>query len=133
MESIIETVETSGISAHLREDGIVHLYIKDHTHITREMLENLIVQLKQLKKNNVPLIVEGGEFITIGQNAKRFAKEFESKANISSRIVITKNLAQKILVNYYYKNQILEKPFKEFNNTEEAEKWISKNNHYSET
>jgi len=127
MRTFIETIEEPGISAHLRKDGIVHLYIKDHTHVTHLMLENLIVKLKKLKKGKIPLIVEAGEFVTIGQDAKKYAVEFEDKANISSRIVIAKNLAQKILVNYYYKNQVLKKPFKEFDSLKDAEKWLREN------
>ncbi len=124
MKTIIETVKNTGITANLRKDGIVYLYIEDYTHINKEILENLIKKLKKLKHDKIPLIVEGGEFITIGQDAKMFAKEFEEQAGISSRAVITKNLAHKILVNYYYKNQSFEKPFKEFDDIKEAEKWL---------
>jgi len=127
MNIFIETIEESGITAHLRKDGIVHLFIKNHTYVTHSMLENLIVQLKNLKKDKIPLIVEAGEFVTIGQDAKKYAKEFEDKANISSRIIIAKNLAQKILVNYYYKSQVLDKPFKEFNSLNDAESWLNEN------
>ncbi len=124
MNQFIKTIKDTGITAHLRKDGIVQLFIKDHTHVTHDELNKLIKKLNGFKQDKIPLIVEAGEFVTIGKDAKEFAQEFEQKAKISSRAVITKNLAQKILVNYYYKSQQLKKPFQEFESIEEAERWL---------
>ncbi|MBL1280494.1 MAG: hypothetical protein COA33_009490 [Fluviicola sp.] len=121
-----EQIVTNEITATLRQDGIVHLFIHDNTDITKDTLDNILVSLKKLKDGPIPLIVEAGEFVTVSKEAKLYAHDYESKINVESRALITKNLAQKIMVNFYYKNRPIDSPFKEFRTIEAGVEWLKR-------
>ncbi|HIP32293.1 MAG TPA: hypothetical protein EYG86_05995 [Crocinitomicaceae bacterium] len=121
----INKVRTDEITVTLRPDGIVHLYIHPETEISKNTLLSISSSLKQLvSKRSIPLIVEAGEFVSVSKEAKEYAKNYESEVDVISRSVITKNLAQKIIANYYYKNRTVSSPVEEFDTIEEGIKWL---------
>tara|TARA_R110002072_G_scaffold302060_2_gene483609 strand:- start:35166 stop:35558 length:393 start_codon:yes stop_codon:yes gene_type:complete len=124
--SFIEQIVTKEITATLREDGIIHLFIHSNTEVTKNTLDNILASLKKLQQGPIPLIVEAGEFVTVSKEAKLYAQDYESKIDVESRSLITKNLAQKIMVNYYYKNRPIDSAFKEFSSIDAGVKWLKK-------
>ena len=124
IKEIIQEISNDEISVQLRPDGIVHLFIHDEVEITKDTLIQLSNNLKKLVgEKAVPMIVEAGEFISVSKEAKQYAKDYESEIDVISRAVITKNLAQKIIANYYY-NREVSSPVKEFDTLEEGVEWL---------
>ena len=123
----IHKISTDEITVTLRPDGIVHLYIHPETEISKKTLLSISSSLKQLVgEDSIPLIVEAGEFVSVNKEAKEYAKNYESEIDVISRAVITKNLAQKIIANYYYKNRTVSSPVEEFDTIKEGVEWLTK-------
>ena len=118
-------ISTSEFTIQLREDGIIHLYLHDQIEISKNTLIELSENIKKLVGDKAaPLIVEAGEFVEVTKEAKEFANEYESEIPIISRAIVTKNLAQKIIAHYYYKNRKVSSPVKEFDTIEDGIKWL---------
>jgi len=121
-----EQIVTNEITATLRKDGIIHLFIHDNTEVTKNTLDNILISLKKLQDGPIPLVVEAGEFVTVSKEAKLYAQDYESKIEVESRALITRNLAQKIMVNFYCKHRPIDSSFKEFNSIEAGVEWLKK-------
>ncbi len=118
---------TAEFDVHLRANGIIYVCFKPNTHITIEMQERMIEAYWEVTDINRPFIFEAGEFISISKEARLNAIKIEEKSPVLASAIIVKNLAQKILGEYYYKFNRPKNPVKLFTNVASAEEWIIEN------
>lgn len=123
----IKTIEVDCLIGILRSDGIVHIHLKENTMITTEVqveMERCYNELTSVKR---PFIFTGDEFVAITSEARKNAVAMEERVPISVSAIIVRNLAQRIIADYYYKFNRPLRPYKVFTNKEKAITWIKEN------
>jgi len=117
--------ETTEIVVSLREDGIVHVFIKPGTHITVDVQKSMIETYYKVTNIKRPFIFEAGEFTSISKEARQNATVIEDTAPVAASAIIVKNLGQRIIADYYYKFNKPKQPLKIFKREEDAVIWLS--------
>lgn len=96
-------VESQEYIVQLRQDGIIHVHYKAATKVTKSTLkelEKIYIDLTSIKR---PFIFTGDEFVSITNEARKYAAEMDRRIPSLGSAFVAKNLAQKILANYYFK------------------------------
>lgn len=118
-------VENEYAAVSYGTDGIVYVKIKAGTHVTTEVQDELIKLYNSVAGGKkVPFFFEGEEFVTVSKDALENSYKLEKEAPLSATALIVKNLAQKILADFYYKFKRPNKPLKVFKDKELAKKWL---------
>lgn len=122
----IEKIETSQLIIGLREDGIIHLYVKDEFVFDNNTQNWLLIAYKYLcRDQNRPMITEGGEFIRLKREVSDYITRYENEFPILCNAVIVKNMAHFIMAKFFisiYKSGI---PVKVFKNKNAALEWAN--------
>lgn len=116
-------IETNEIIAQLLDNGIIHVFIKPNTEVTVEVQEKMVEAYWQLTSIKRPFIFEAGPFISMTKEARKNAKVIEGKAPIICTAMIIKNLAQRLIADFYFHLNIKVHPTKIFKQKEDAIKW----------
>lgn len=124
-EYLVKRVEVPEAVIGLREDGIIHVSFTSGTEITVE------VQMKLLDVyNNIAgfqkrkFVFEGGEFVSISKDAMDNAFKIEDEAPLGITAVVIRNLAQKLIAEFYYKVRKPKQPYKVFTDFDKAIAWL---------
>jgi hypothetical protein len=124
-EYLVKRVEVPEAVIGLREDGIIHVSFVSGTEITVE------VQMKLLEVyNNIAsfqkrkFVFEGGEFVSISKDAMDNAFKIEDEAPLGITAVVIRNLAQKLIAEFYYKVRKPKQPYKVFKEFDKAIAWL---------
>lgn len=123
----IKSIEFDSLIGILRSDGIVHVHLKENTLITLEVQAEMERSYNELTPVKRPFIFTGDEFIAITSEARKNAVAMENRVPISVSAIIVRNLAQRIIADYYYKFNRPINPYKVFTNKEKAIIWIKEN------
>src|SRR3989338_3570212 len=118
--------ETEEIVVSLRADGIVHVFIKAHTHITIEVQERMLAAYKEITLVNRPFVFEPGEFTSISKEARNNAQFMEDSSPVSASAVVINNLGQRIIADYYYRFNRPKRPLAIFKSMYAAVEWLKK-------
>lgn len=122
----ISFIENEYATVSYGSDGILYVKIKAGTHVTTEVQDELIKLYNSVASGKkVPFFFEGEEFVTVSKDALENSYKLEEQAPLSATALIVKNLAQKILADFYYKFKRPNKPLKVFKNKDEAKKWLA--------
>lgn len=120
----LKCFENEAMYACLRSDGIVHMFIKDHTHITQKIQNQLLDAYDQLTQVPRGFIFEAGEFVSISNQSRPDRDQLKPHTPIRAVAIIVKDLGQRILVDYYLRTSAPQNPYKLVRNMDEAVKWL---------
>jgi uncharacterized protein YydD (DUF2326 family) len=104
----------------IRPDGIVHVHYKMGANVTIEILKELEALYNAKVKTESPFIFSGDEFVSFTNEARKYAVIMDRRSPIQSSTVVARNLAQKILAQYYFKFVKTYKPIHMVNTLEEG-------------
>jgi hypothetical protein len=123
--SVIKKVETQTASISLCDDGLVRVMLKKDAEIDLpKSQENIAAYLELINdKQYAFLFYAEDDSVIYTEEARRNAKQNEAAFDKVCAGVVIKNLAQKIVANFYLKFHQPGYPFKVFTNIEEAERW----------
>jgi hypothetical protein len=109
----------------LRNDNIVHVIFK-----TGAVLD-VPLQMRMLDKyieicdgRKLPFLFDAMEHVTITKEAKVNAVEIERLAPVTANAVIARNLAYRLIAEFYLKVNKPKMPFKIFKNEDDAISWL---------
>jgi len=109
----------------VREDDIVEYHIAPNTHITLEdqiaITGSLIRELGSVKR--YAMIMDTGEFATADPEATRYGRSQEEVSPLIAVGNISRNLAQRLVANFYFTVLKPSMPYRMFSNMEDAEAW----------
>lgn len=115
----------------LTNDGLLEVYFKDNANITEDSIEWVLQTGKKMTDVNVPALYSGGEFVSITKKGAAHQRKTHQLNPYSAKAVVVKNLAQRILADYYYKLSKNPYPMKIFKKEEDAIEWLKKYNQNS--
>lgn len=125
MTEIVRKIELEQVTICLRDDDIIHVTFLPNCEITVDFQSELIENYKLITGNKkARFIFEGGEFVSIGKEARENAIRIEELSPCIASAVVVNNLGQKILADFYYMVNKPKLPFKVFWNFEKAIEWL---------
>ncbi len=119
----MRSVDKDFVTVSLRSDGIVHVDFKNDTLITVELQYKLEEIYHSLVSDDHAFVFTGGEFVTITADARKNAIAMEDRVPVRSSAVVVKNLAQRIIADYYYRFNRPKRPYRVFKTFEQAIEW----------
>ena len=120
--SLLNAYHFDDVIIGLRNDGIIHVYIKSESVVNRYMQENIINSIISLKAGDpkkYPAIIEFGEFISISDDVISHT-HLPYRFHVLSIAVYAKNIADRILSRYYTRKYKTSSVFVIFNHFEGA-------------
>ncbi|MDX2173115.1 MAG: hypothetical protein SFY56_08350 [Bacteroidota bacterium] len=119
-------IDLKKASVSLMEDGIIHIHIKDQSEIE---LSDAVLIFEAMEKlcggEKHPVLIDAGEFSSIDKEARMFAASMESNIFTLADGIAYLNLAQKLLAEFYLKNNKPVVPTKVFSNRQDAIVWLN--------
>ena len=123
--NILERIEFKKSVYEFREDGIIHIRIKDGIHME---LEDSLEEYRFLKtkKEFIPMLflINPGEDTSVSKEVRDFANSTTAAKITKAQAIVVNSLAHKIMANFimrFYKTGIT---IRVFSNEEKAVKWL---------
>jgi len=122
---LIKEIDTEQIYFVWRADNILHYYIKENCFITMKDIEEVLQIVLGWGESNMYLhLFEGGYNSSIDTDVRAWASsDAENKHTVADAIIV-KNMAQRIVGNFYIQFNRPVKPTKLFTGTKEAIVWL---------
>jgi hypothetical protein len=117
-------IETDRIIVSLREDGIVHVHVKDRTVIDIECQLEMKDSYWKVVDEQSPFVFTAGDYIKLTKEAQKNAKEMEETVPVGASALIVNNIAQKMLADFYYKISPPKNPLKVFRDFDKGIEWL---------
>ncbi|MEN9999172.1 MAG: hypothetical protein RI922_2162 [Bacteroidota bacterium] len=123
--STMKRLENDQVIVILRGDGIVHVSFLPNTEITVEFQQVLLNMYNEVTGGKKSLFIfDGGEFVSITKDARENAVAIEETTPTKASAIVVKNLAQKIIADFYYKVNRPKQPYKVFWQFDKAIEWL---------
>ncbi len=120
----VKSIETDRLIVSLREDGIVHVYTKDRVTIDidcQNEMKRLYWEITDIPR---PFIFSSGEFLSLTREAQKNAKTMEKNVPVAASALVVRNVAQKLMADFYYKFDPPNNPLKVFRDFEKGLDWL---------
>ncbi len=108
----------------IRKEGIIHLHYKNHA-LTLE--ENKAI-FDAVRKNSpweiCPFLISGDEFSSHDKESKEFNASAKVMKHCSAFAFVTKNIAQKLVVNFFMRVYHPKVPMRLFSSESKALEWL---------
>jgi hypothetical protein len=125
----LKVIENEYSIVRLRHDGIIHVYYNPGTEITPEVQIVMLEVFMELTGGAKSLFIyEAGEGTTVTKEGREDAIRMESNTPSKATVVYVKNLAHKIIAEFYYKFNKPLQPYKVVTDFDEGIAWLKKVN-----
>lgn len=122
---IVEEIKHEFFHLFLRSDGIVQLNTIDEAYFTIKEAKEFVQALRNITKGVPHLILKiPGKHATVDNESRIYMSTEEALRFSLAEAVIIRNVAQRMIGNFYLKFDKPKKPIQLFNEVEEAEKWL---------
>lgn len=124
-EKLVHRIEIDEAIVGLRADGIIHVYYKPHTEINIPLQEKMLNILDEITNGvKTSVIYQAGEYCTVTKEAREYAIAIEHLSPTRASVVYVKNLAQRMIAEFYYKFNKPKQPYKVVSDFDEGIKWL---------
>lgn len=121
----IRTVELPEATIKLRSDSIVYVLFKEGTTIDIPLQMRLLDAYNDIcDGRKLPFLFDAMEHVSITKEAKVNAIEIEAMAPVTASAIVARNLAYRLIAEFYLKINKPKTPFKIFKNEEDAVSWL---------
>ena len=124
---ILKKIETDFLIAKLRSDDIAHIHVKANTLVDLAVQAEMQRIYNELTPVKIPFIFTGDEFVSVTSEARKNSIKMEEHVPLPHSVIVVRNLAQRILAEYYYKFNKPKRPVKIVTKFEDAIGWIYEN------
>lgn len=118
-------IDLKKANVRLTDEGSIHIHIKDQSEIE---LSDAVLIFEAMEKlgggKKHPVLIDAGEFSSIDKEARMFSASIESNIFTLADAIAYYNLAQKLLAEFYLKNNKPVVPTRVFSNKEDAIVWL---------
>ncbi|MHB8259726.1 MAG: DUF7793 family protein [Bacteroidia bacterium] len=121
----MKTIELKTASVTLRDDGIMHIHIKEGNEMMLADAIQVVETIGKLgNKQKFPILIDCGEFATVDKEVRVFWASKDANIYTLADAVAYHSLAHKLLVNFYMNHNKPETLTKVFPNNEDAIDWL---------
>lgn len=117
--------KVKSIEVALLKEGILHIHLRENAEINLNDAILAVVEMGEISKGRkLPVFIDAGEFCTIDSEARIFSASKESNIYTIADAIAYNNLGQKLIANFYLKQNNPSVPTKVFSQKDEAVKWL---------
>jgi hypothetical protein len=121
----IKEIDLEEAHIALREDGIVCVKFKANVLLDVAVQMRLLVAYHEIVGTKLtPFIFEADEGVTITKEARDNAIVIEEQTPCMASAVVVQNIAYAMIANFYMKFNKPKRPYKVFNNKQDAVNWL---------
>lgn len=120
----MKTLETDRLIVTLRDDGIVHVHMKDRVTIDIDCQDEMKRVYWEITDVPRPFIFSSGEFLSLTREAQKNAKKMEREVPVAASALVVNNIAQKLMADFYYKFDRPKNPIKVFKDFDKGLEWL---------
>lgn len=121
----MRTIELKATTVQLRDDGIMHIHIKENNEMQLEDAIQVVETMGKLgNKQKFPVLIDCGEFATIDKDVRIFSASKEANIYTSADAVAYHSFAHKLLADFYVNFNKPSIPTKVFQDNESAIVWL---------
>lgn len=121
----MKTVELKTATVKLRDDGIMHIHIKEGNEMQLVDAVQVVETMGKLgNRQKFPVLIDCGEFATVDKEVRVFSASKEANIYTLADAVAYHSLAHKLLINFYVNHNKPDVPTKVFPNNEDAIVWL---------
>ncbi len=124
-ENFKETICNADV--HYLSEGIVHIHYKEgstYTVVESEKIFTTINTKTNLQK--VRILLSGGDFVSHDEGSTKYNASDKVMERCSAVAMVTQNLANKLVANFFMRFYKPKSPVKIFSNPEDALNWLRK-------
>jgi hypothetical protein len=123
--TITKEIDLDEARISLRSDSIAVVKFKKNTVLDVPLQIRLLVAYNELVGNKLtPFIFEAEEGVTITKEARDNATNLEEESPCMASAVVVQNIAYAMIANFYMKFNKPKRPYKVFNDKQEAIDWL---------
>lgn len=121
----METIDLKAASVQLRDDGIMHVHIKEGADMGISDAIQVVNAMGKLgNQKKFPVLVDCEEFATVDKEARDFWAKRNANIYTSADAVAYHSFAHKMVADFYVNNNKPEVPTKVFLDNESAIEWL---------
>ncbi len=110
----------------LIENNIIHIHLKSNQEIALNDAEEVLESMGIVGGGKkFPVFIDAGEFVSVDDDVRAFSASKVGNIYTVADAIAIDNVAQKLLANFYLKNDHPKVPTKIFNNKHDALAWLS--------
>lgn len=103
-DELLTRVEINEAIVGMRKGGIIHIYYKPFTIVTKPLqLKMLEIFFDLAEGVDHPFIWEAGKGVRVTREGRVHAQAMERNVPCEASVIVVKNLAQKFIADFYYK------------------------------
>src|SRR5690606_33828354 len=111
-DKIIKRIEKESFIVGLRNDGLYHVFIKDHVVVDLEVQVDMLQAYEEITGGNKGLFIfEAGHKCNVTKEARDNAIKMENIFPVAASVVYVQNMVYRMIANFYYKINKPKKPF----------------------
>ena len=119
------TVVLKATQVQLREDGIMHIHIKDNAEMeVADAIQTVKAMGKLGNGKKFPVLIDCGEFASVDKEVRIFSASKEANIFTSADAVAYHSFAHKLVADFYINHNKPEIPTKVFPDNESAIVWL---------
>ncbi|HXC05914.1 MAG TPA: hypothetical protein VNZ86_14225 [Bacteroidia bacterium] len=124
--TLIETINTSTMSAAMRSDGLLQITVQPGTNTTVADIKEVVIAVGKVSKGlRYPLLIIAGKDATLDTEAMTYMAKGDTDPYSVAEAYLISSISQKLLGNFYLSFNKPVKPTRIFTDKAEAEKWLS--------
>lgn len=124
---LMQSINLNKSLVSIIEEQIIHVHLKTNQEIELQDVQEIINAIGSLTKGKkFPVFIDAGSFININQDAFTFSASEAGNIYTLADAIAVQNLGQKLLANFYLKNDHPKVPTKVFTEKEEALTWLKR-------
>src|SRR3989344_2284735 len=121
----METIDLRSASVKLRDDGIMHVHIKEGADMGISDAIKVVKAMGQLgNQKKFPVLVDCEEFATVDKEAREFWAKKKANIYTNADAVAYHSFAHKMVAEFYVNNNRPEVTTKVFQDNESAIEWL---------
>jgi hypothetical protein len=121
----MKTIELKATTVQLRDDGIMHIHIKEGNEMQLEDAIEAVETMGKLgNKQKFPVLIDCGPFATIDKDVRIFSASKEANIYTSADAVAYHSFAHKLLADFYVNYNKPSIPTKVFLDNISAIEWL---------
>jgi len=121
----MQTGNKKNIEVTLMKEGILHIHLMANTEITLNDSVLAVEEMGRLSQGKkLPVFIDAGEFCIIDKEVRLFSASAESNLYTVADAIAYSNLGQKLIADFYIKENKPSVPTQEFSDPQKAILWL---------
>lgn len=121
----MKSINSEKTIVSLIEGNMIHIHLKSQMEITLDDTQEILEAMRLVSGGKkLPVFIDAGEFASIDDDVRVFSASKAGNIYTLADAIAVDNIAQKLMANFYLKNNEPKVPTKIFKNKSDALAWL---------